>query len=66
MVAAFKEFNLKRQFQSKHSDFGRNLNESELHGKAESLKSIMRIATSTISPDFEKLVKTCSQLHSSH
>jgi len=36
-VAVFKEFNLKRHFQSKHSDFGRNLNESELHGKAENL-----------------------------
>ncbi|KAL3885764.1 hypothetical protein ACJMK2_025805 [Sinanodonta woodiana] len=45
-----------------------NLNKSKCRSQLTdaNLTSIMRIVTSTISPGFEKRVKTCSQLHSSH
>jgi hAT family C-terminal dimerisation region len=45
-----------------------NLNKSKCRSQLTdaNLTSIMRIATSTLVPDFGALVKTCSQLHTSH
>ena len=36
-VAVFKEYNLKRHFQTKHGNFGKNLSETELRRKADDM-----------------------------
>jgi Spin-doc zinc-finger len=36
-VASFQEYNLKRHFQMKHDNFGKNLSETKLRGKADDM-----------------------------
>ena len=42
-VAIFKEFNLKQHFQTKHENFGINLNETELWRKANDLVRSLKL-----------------------
>ncbi|CAM1317975.1 EPM2AIP1 (predicted) [Pycnogonum litorale] len=48
-IAVFKEYNLKRHFQTKRSNFGKNLSESELQRKAnEMLRNLQQEETTFV------------------
>ena len=75
-VALFKEFNVKRHYQTKHANaylceqtFSvMNLNKNRLRSKLSDshLHDILRISTSAVKPDLAYLLKSRSQYHPSH